>query len=129
MILPLRHRTAWLAAVAVLVAGIATGSLAPATTVTSIGVWDKLQHASAYFVLTAMLVGIVERRAYPLAGVGALLFGGLIEVAQGTLTTTRVMDWHDLVANSTGIVAALGSAYLGLGGWALWVESRLLRIR
>ena len=125
MILPLRHRTAWLAAVAVLVATIATGSLVPATTVESIGVWDKFQHAGAYFVLTVMLVGIVERRAYPLAGVGALLFGGLIEIAQGTLTTTRVMDWHDLVANSTGIVAALGCAWLGLGGWALWVESRL----
>ena len=97
----------------------------PATTAASIGVWDKFQHAGAYFVLTVMLVGIVERRAYPLAGVGALLFGGLIEIAQGTLTTTRVMDWHDLVANSTGIVAALGCAWLGLGGWALWVESRL----
>lgn len=125
MILPLRYRAVWLAAVAVLVVSIATGSLTPATVVPSIGVWDKFQHAAAYFVLTFLLTGIVERRAYPLAAVGGLLFGGLIEIAQGTLTTTRVMDWHDLVANSTGIAAALSCAYLGAGGWALWVEARL----
>ncbi len=125
MILPLHYRTAWLAAVALVVVCIAGGSLTPATAVPSIGVWDKFQHGGAYFGLTLLLVGIVERRAYPFAALGALIFGALIEIAQDTLTTTRFMDWHDLVANSTGIAAALCSAYVGLGGWARRVETGL----
>jgi VanZ family protein len=125
MILMLRYRRLWIAAVAALAAAIATGSLVPAVAIETIGVWDKFQHGGAYFVLTLMLAGIVERRAYPVAAVVALLFGALLEVAQGTLTTTRVTDWHDIVANSTGIAAALVCAYLGLGGWAQRVEARL----
>jgi VanZ family protein len=129
MILPLRYRTVWIAAVVVLVVTIATGSLAPVSAVPAVDVWDKYQHAGAYSVLTMLLIGMVEPRGYPWAAVGALLFGGLMEIAQGLLTETRVMDWHDVVANSTGIAAALCCAHLGLGGWTRRFELWLLRVR
>jgi len=128
MILPLRFRTFWIGVTLLVAAIIVAGSLAPLRVMRVVTVWDKLQHAGSYCGLTLCCLGIVERRAYLWAAGAALLFGASMEVAQGTLTTTRVMDWHDLVANSTGIVAALACAYVGLGGWAQRVES-LLRLR
>ena len=35
------------------------------------------------------------------------VFGMLIEVLQGTLTSYRTPDWWDVVANSTGVVLAV----------------------
>jgi hypothetical protein len=35
----------------------------------------------------------------------------------------RHADAMDVVANSTGIVAGLALCWLGLGGWAQWVEA------
>ena len=36
-----------------------------------------------------------------------ILFGMLIEVLQGTLTTYRTPDWYDILANSIGVCSAL----------------------
>ncbi|MCM4155320.1 teicoplanin resistance protein VanZ [Gramella sp. AN32] len=40
-------------------------------------------------------------------GLGCFLFGMLIEVLQGTLTSYRTPDWWDIVANSTGVILAV----------------------
>lgn len=70
--------------------------------------WDKLQHGIAHAVLTLLAGWFFSAlwRSEPAGWWSGLLlslaFGILIEVAQGTLTTDRVADWHDLVANMVG---------------------------
>lgn len=61
-----------------------------------------------------MVVWSWERRNRPTslhrrlwAFVCATVFGGLIEVAQGTLTTTRSADWRDLLADAIGVALGL----------------------
>lgn len=70
---------------------------------------DKLIHASGYGVLAAMACGLFTpgpgRKA---ALVWLLVFGGLIEVAQGAWAVNRQADPWDLLANACGIgLAAL----------------------
>lgn len=36
-----------------------------------------------------------------------IVWGGVLEIAQSTLTTTRSGDWIDLVANAIGVLLAL----------------------
>ena len=70
--------------------------------------WDKAQHASAYAVFTLLAGRALElylpppTRAWLLATLLALAFGGMIEVAQGTMTQVRFADPQDLLANAVG---------------------------
>ncbi|KAF0218555.1 MAG: VanZ family [Geobacteraceae bacterium] len=73
--------------------------------------WDKFQHAAAYGLLT--LLGFhaftncsVFRRRLTSAAVGSVIFGALIEVAQGIFTTTRTAEASDLAADIVGAAAA-----------------------
>jgi hypothetical protein len=50
------------------------------------------------------------------------VLGVLIAFAQGAMHLGRHGDAMDVLANSTGIVAGLTLCWLGLGGWAQWVE-------
>jgi membrane-associated phospholipid phosphatase/VanZ family protein len=73
--------------------------------------WDKLQHASAYALLTFLLL-----RAYPgskpailLVFLGVVCFGAAMEVAQGALTANRSADSMDSLANLVGaLIVSLG---------------------
>jgi VanZ family protein len=73
--------------------------------------WDKLQHASAYTVLTlcAYLAfsGIdgQKRRIFASLGV-AIGFGALVELFQGVFTVSRQADYRDIVANVIGAFTA-----------------------
>ena len=64
--------------------------------------WDKINHVLAFSVLT-----ILGCRAYPnrIAAVllGAILYGGLIEVLQ-SFTPYRSAEWSDLVADAVGVL-------------------------
>jgi VanZ family protein len=80
--------------------------------------WDKLQHAGAYALLT-LLGGRffsqwrpLSRHPWRAAWMVAVLFGGLIEILQGTLSAVRQAEWGDLAANAIGatLVAALAAA-------------------
>lgn len=77
---------------------------------------DKMLHATAYLLLVIIwkLYFVLKNndlsnyRANLLKIAGfAVLFGMLIEVLQGTLTSYRTPDWFDILANSTGIVLAV----------------------
>lgn len=69
-------------------------------------VWDKVQHAVAYGVL-ALLGGLAwPQRLATVAG-GLALHGAAIEMLQQTLTTTRLGDWHDWLADCIGIAGGL----------------------
>ncbi|MFA5515531.1 MAG: VanZ family protein [Desulfuromonadales bacterium] len=74
--------------------------------------WDKFQHAAAYFVLTALagyalLAYFRWRSAWLLAFATAVLFGGLLELAQGAFSTVRAAEWMDLAADAVGAGAVL----------------------
>src|SRR5690606_23632606 len=70
---------------------------------------DKMLHAGAYFVLAScwffyLLFSKPDnygfKRGFSIISVIVILFGMLIEVLQGTLTSHRQPDWGDVVANS-----------------------------
>lgn len=70
-------------------------------------VWDKLQHITAFFAIT-----VLGRAAYHEVSRKILLpaligFGGLIELVQMVPALHRDGDWHDLLADSVAVIAAL----------------------
>jgi len=68
--------------------------------------WDKAQHVLAFAALS--LTGSL---AFPnntkIVYIGLILYGIWIEVIQKYLTTTRVGDALDLLANSAGIIIGI----------------------
>ncbi|MEI8299307.1 MAG: VanZ family protein [Pseudomonadota bacterium] len=122
--LPLRLGRFW---AAVGWAGVLAGlvlSLWPGGVPLPVQVWDKIQHATGYFLLTSWFTGFYPRRRYLLIGTACVLLGVCIEGLQA-LTPTRTAELGDACANAVGVALALVLAYAGLGGWAARVE-RLL---
>ena len=73
---------------------------------------DKIIHGFSYAVLAVFAACIFEQKNAKLAALlWLVLLSGLIELAQGYLTTTRSMDLADFAANCVGIA---------LGAWAFW---------
>ncbi|HXV19709.1 MAG TPA: VanZ family protein [Desulfuromonadales bacterium] len=79
--------------------------------------WDKLQHAGAYALLTLLAGRFISqwrpliRQPWLYALLVAVVFGGMVEILQGTLTGVRQAEWGDLIADAAGgmvvVVAAL----------------------
>jgi VanZ family protein len=64
---------------------------------------DKIQHFSAYFILSAMAAAAVKRRGTAIcACAGLILLGGILEIVQGF--TGRDMSIYDELANSAGVI-------------------------
>lgn len=108
-----------------LVLFITYSTLAPAQYVPNLHLWDKLEHAGAFFGMTLWFAGLIRRSRYPTLALWMLLFGGGIEIAQGTMGLGRDMDIHDWYADAVGVGVALALAYGGLGQWMVYAE-RLL---
>lgn len=73
---------------------------------------DKLQHVLAYAALAAGAVQLYARRlALFSACVCLALMGVALEHAQGTLTTTRMMDARDAWANGIGVLVGLATLF------------------
>lgn len=121
----LPHRTWWIAGGVLIAIGIAAGSLAPAGSAPSIGLWDKAEHALGYAALAAWFAGIVPPSRYVRLGVALLAFGVAIELAQGAMNVGRTADPRDVLANGVGIVIGLGMAALGASGWIRAIERRI----
>jgi VanZ family protein len=100
-----------------LVLFISYGTLAPSQYVPDLHLWDKLEHATAFFGMTCWFSGIVRRSRYSVLAVWMLIFGGAIEILQGVMGLGRDMDFWDWVADAVGIFFALVLVYLGLGRW------------
>jgi hypothetical protein len=97
----------------------------PGPAVPSLGVSDKVLHASAYFVLMVWFAGFYRRGLYPTIAIALLAVGIGLDALQ-LLTETRSFDWYDVAMNSAGIAAGLALSLLLLGGWCQRVEERLL---
>jgi hypothetical protein len=122
--LPLRLGRVWLLVGWAGVIAAMVLSLWPGGVSLPVSVWDKAQHGLGYFLLTLWFAGLYPRRKYLWIALGCFALGIVIELLQGA-TNTRSMELADVAANTTGIVAALGLAYVLLGGWAARVEQAL----
>lgn len=121
----LRYSKLWWGIGWVIIAAVIYGSLDRPDTAMPIALSDKLVHFGAYWLTTMWFAGVLQRRHYPWLAIALFLFGGAIELLQGAMGFGRDADWRDLVANTLGIVTALGVAYAGLGSWLAVIERRL----
>jgi len=104
----------WLGAWWAMVLAVIVGSMLPALLLPDVPRGgDKAEHLLGYFLLSAVAVQLFAGRAALLRACGGLVaMGVLIEIAQGTLTTTRAMDPWDALANTLGVLAGLATAWL-----------------
>jgi VanZ family protein len=105
-------------------------TLAPSRYVPDLHLWDKLEHATAFFGMTFWFGGLVRRSRFWVLALVMSVFGAAIEVAQGTMGLGRDMDIHDWIADSIGILLALGlllSVPRRRGSWLRWFETLIGR--
>jgi VanZ family protein len=103
---PLTSRASWMlmfwscGVIILVLALIPTAPYLPSTG------WDKSNHLLAFAVLT-----ILGCRAYPsriaVVLVGAMFYGGLIEVLQSFIPY-RSAEWADLIADAIGVLVGRG---------------------
>ena len=71
---------------------------------------DKVEHFLAYALLSASAVQLfAKRRACLLVALLLVALGIGLEFAQGLLTSTRMADPRDAVANTLGVLAGLAT--------------------
>lgn len=68
---------------------------------------DKLVHACMFFGL-AFLFQTLKERTYIIYFLVPFFISFMIEILQGIMPFGRTFDWFDLLANSTGILLAIG---------------------
>jgi VanZ family protein len=106
LLLPYRWpRPLRLAAYALATAFLLYMCLAPSDDLPKVNLWDKEEHALSWFVLAATGLLLSPRRP---RGIALFSFGlgVFVEVAQGLMGFGRDADWHDVAADSIGIVVA-----------------------
>ncbi len=108
-----------------IVAFILVSTLEPPRYVPDLHIWDKLEHALAFFGMTLWFSGLIGRHRYGWLAVWLLLLGGGIEIAQGLMGWGRDMDIWDFVADALGVAVGLALALGGLSAWPRQVERTL----
>lgn len=98
----------WRAILVLLTSAILYLSLTPAPPSDGLG-WDKLNHAAAMTLVTAIAYLAARRLSRPvLFGASyAMALGVLVEVLQGACTTARAAEWMDLLADLVGVCLAV----------------------
>ena len=125
--LPLRYARLWLGLGWAAVVFAIVICLVPVSKLPPANVSDKTEHFLAYLLLSLWFAGIYPKARYWIIAIGLCVLGVLIEFAQGAMHLGRQADAMDVVANSTGIVAGLALCWIGLGGWARWVEALVVK--
>jgi VanZ family protein len=125
----LRLRILWWCIGWAIVVYITVSCLEPARYVPNLHLWDKAEHALAFFGMSVWFGGLVRRSRYGVIAILMLLLGAAIEIAQGAMHLGRDEDIMDWVADAVGVSCALMLLYLGLGGWTRWVEGLIWRSR
>ena len=96
------------------VALLSVFSLIPAASVPqAFHFWDKAQHALAYVALAVTGCLAFPRRVMPVF-VGLLGHGAVIEILQGSLTTTRFGEVSDWLADAIGVLVGVAFYRRGL---------------
>nr|WP_244858732.1 MULTISPECIES: VanZ family protein [Lysobacter] len=109
-----------------MITAVIVGSLLPALLLPDLPPGsDKLEHLLGYATLAATAVQLFATRVSILrAGLFLVALGVAIEIAQGTLTTTRSMDVHDAIANTLGVCLGLSTLLTPMRDWLLGVDRR-----
>ena len=123
---PLRRARLWLGLWWLAIALVIVPSLVPAFWLPQVPAGgDKLEHFFAYFLLAAAAVQLFATRAVlTRAGVGLIVLGIALEIAQGLFTSTRQMDPHDALANALGVIGGMATALTPMGDWLLRMQQR-----
>ncbi len=88
---------------------------------------DKVEHFLAYALLSAAAVQLfATRRACFVVAVLLIALGIGLEFAQGLLTTTRMGDPRDALANTLGVLGGLLTAFTPLRHSLQHLEARFL---
>lgn len=111
---PYRRPGLWCALWALAIAVVIVGSLVPGPDLPHVpDGGDKVEHLLGYFILAACAVQLFARRASLIgAGVGLVVLGIALELAQGAFTTTRSMDPADALADTIGVLLGLATVWL-----------------
>lgn len=106
---PLGHPRMWMSLWSLAVAVVVIVSLIPPPDLGELPKnADKVEHFLAYFALAASAVQLFARWSSLFSvGIALVLMGIGLEYAQGTLTTTRMMDPNDALANTLGVITGL----------------------
>ena len=108
-----------------LLVAVAVLSLIP---LPEVGVGDKLSHVATYFVLSGYFAVLARRsRSLLRVAVGILVYGAVIEVAQG-FVDYRQAEWGDLLANAAGTAAGVLLHFTPIGGVVARIDSGLVRM-
>jgi VanZ family protein len=112
---PLRRGRTWLALWLLAIVVLVVVCLLPGSDMPQLSVSDKLEHALAFLLLSSAAVQLFLR-GKPLAIVvlGLLALGVAIELAQALLTTSRMMEAGDVVADAVGVAIGIVSAWTPL---------------
>jgi VanZ family protein len=87
---------------------------------------DKVEHFLAYALLSASAMQLFARRMGCMVVALLLVAVGVgLEFAQGALTTTRMADPRDAVANTLGVLAGLATLFTPLRDMLLAFDARL----
>ena len=87
---------------------------------------DKFVHLLSYGALAASAVQLFASSSALLrAGVGLVALGVALEFAQDALTSTRMLDPQDMLANAFGVVLGIATAHTPLRDLLLQLEARL----
>jgi len=73
-----------------------------------IGSWDKVVHATAFYVLTMLGAAAYPRTGLLWLALALAVFGGIIEMLQAIPALRRDADWDDWAADWLGIAVAMG---------------------
>lgn len=111
------RQLAWRVLFLLAAAWVAWSGLVPVQALPAVNLWDKLAHALAYGMLTLLLTLAIRSHRVWIAGGWMMLYGISIEVFQ-SWTGYRSAEWQDVVANGTGVLAAVCLWYL-----ARWMRS------
>jgi VanZ family protein len=112
---PLRRGPLWLGLWLGAIAAVVLACLLPGAELPAIRVSDKLEHALAFFALSAAAVQLFLRgRPLAIVALGLLALGGAIELAQALLTTSRHMEAADVLADAIGVAAGVALAWTPL---------------
>lgn len=107
---PLRRPWLWSGLWSAAIAVVVVASLMPPPPMPAVPDGDKLGHFLAYFVLAACAVQLYARWSALLgAGIALVLLGIGLEYAQGALTSDRMQDPMDALANTLGVIAGLAT--------------------